>query len=368
VRDYGRLLSDALEAEGVGCSIHWLELREQGLRAQRSAVARFGDSLERELAGTRPDAVLVQYSVFPFSFRGVPLWVEPVFRALSRSGAPVLTVLHEFAYPWGYGGIRGAGWAITQRAALVEVVRSSASLIATTEDRVRWLRTRSWLPRRDTALAPVFSNLPAPALAPAGGADGQARDGSAGPAVLGLFGYSHQTAAVELTLAAIASLRARGQDVRLRLLGAPGRSSEGGEQWVAKARAFGLEDELLFSGRLPAQELSDEIAACEMLLFADTAGPSSRKTTLAASLASGRPVLAIDGPARWQRLIDARAARVVEPAAEALTDAVAELLGDRAAREALGARGREFYAREMDVGRTISTVKDLLGGMLTERD
>jgi len=67
-------------------------------------------------------------------------------------------------------------------------------------------------------------------------------------------------------------------------------------------------------------------------------------------------------------LLGARAARVVEPAAAAITDALAELLGDREAREALGARGREFYGREMDVERTISAVKDLLGGMLTVRD
>ncbi len=109
----------------------------------------------------------------------------------------------------------------------------------------------------------------------------------------------------------------------------------GGAGAWARARAE-------FSDTLPAQDLSDALAACDLLLFADTAGPSSRKGTLAASLASGRPVLAIDGPRRWLELVWAEAASVVEPTAPALADAMEELLGDRAAREALGARGRAF--------------------------
>ena len=144
--------------------------------------------------------------------------------------------------------------------------------------------------------APVYSNLPAPDPAASGRRDGR---------TVGLFGYSYQGAAVSLVLDAIAQLRAGGTDVRLRLLGAPGPDSAQGGRWRELARERGIEEALSFSGALPAQELSDELAACEVLLFADAAGPSSRKTTLAASVASGRPVRGArraDGLARPDRL------------------------------------------------------------------
>ena len=93
-----------------------------------------------------------------------------------------------------------------------------------------------------------------------------------------------------------------------------------------------------FSGLLAAQELSDALATCELLLFVDPLGPNSRKTTLAASLASGTPVLALDGQRRWGELADACAAELVPRSVDALADALGALLvddaGPRAARRA----------------------------------
>jgi glycosyltransferase involved in cell wall biosynthesis len=178
--------------------------------------------------------------------------------------------------------------------------------------------------------------------------------------VLGLFGYSYQGAAVTLVLDTLVLLAERGLPTRLALLGAPGRASPVARTWSEEARARGIEDALEFSDTLPAQALSDALAACDLLLFVDAAGPSSRKGTLAASLASGAPVLAIDGPRRWRELIDAEALAVVQPAAGALADGVHELLADDAARAALGARGRAFADQSMGVPRTAEAVLGLL--------
>ena len=68
-----------------------------------------------------------------------------------------------------------------------------------------------------------------------------------------------------------------GTGLQLRLLGAPGRSSPAGERWLAEADVRGLADALWFSGALPAQELSDALAACSVLICPDRSGPSSRK-------------------------------------------------------------------------------------------
>jgi glycosyltransferase involved in cell wall biosynthesis len=129
----------------------------------------------------------------------------------------------------------------------------------------------------------------------------------------------------------------------------------------------GLADALDFTGPLPAQALSDTLARCDVLLFADTVGPTGRKGTLAGELASGRPVVAIDGPLTWRALVEARAARVVAPEAAELAAALGELLGDREERERLGARGRSFYLREMALERTVTVTRELLAEALAGR-
>ncbi len=350
-RDHALLLAEGLACEDISCSLHWLDRRERSARGGRAEIRAWAQALSSELARERPDAILLHYSVFAFSHRGLPLFVAPTLAALRRSQIPVVTVLHEFVYPWRHGGLRGKVWALTQRALLIDVMRSSAAVLLTTDFRERWLESRPWLPRRPAAVAPVFSNLPPPA----GGLPAK----RARP-VLGLFGYSYQGAALSLVLDAIVLLAKRGVAPRLVLLGAPGRTSPVAGVWLREARARGIEQALEFSDALPAQDLSNALAACDLLLFADAAGPSSRKGTLAASLASGRPVLAIDGPRRWLELVWAEAASVVKPTAPALADAIQELLADDAAREVLGARGREFAEQRMGVARTVEAVQQLV--------
>lgn len=165
---------------------------------------------------------------------------------------------------------------------------------------------------------------------------------------------------MSVVLDALRRLEDQGTHVQLLLLGAPGRSSPGGQQWLQAAGSRGLAHVLSFSGMLPAQELSDALASCDVLLAIDPPGPTSRKTTLAASLASGRAVLALDGPHSWAELAQADAARVVAPTPEALAGALDVLLGDRLAREELGARGRAFAHRHMSVEHSAQLVAAIL--------
>jgi hypothetical protein len=242
---------------------------------------------------------------------------------------------------------------------LVEVMRSSAAALVTASSRAAWLSERRWLPKRAVAAAPVFSNLPpaAPGARPRWGAQPQ----------VGLFGYAYQGAARSLLLDALGELHRRGIAAELTLLGAPGQSSPAGEDWTAEARARGLQDALSFSGELPAQALADALSSCEVLLFGDTAGPSPRKGTLAGSLASGRPLVAIDGPYTWPELVEREAVRLSAPSPAAVADQIAALLGDRDAADALGARAREFYEREMAVPRTAQATLGLIEQVLSAR-
>lgn len=351
VRDYAQLLTHALARERVSCSMHWLYRAEHSLGAARSEVGTWARALANELERDAPDAVLWHYSVFAYSYRGLPLFVAPALSAL-RARTPLIAVLHELAYPWRRGGWRGGLWALTQRGALIGVMRDCSAVLLTADFRAEWLDSRRWLPRRPLAVAPVFSNLPSPSREARPADDRQA---------IGLFGYAYEGAAIDLVLDALSVLRNQGVNVRLRLLGAPGRESQAAERWLAGARARQVTSALAFSGRLGGQELSNALAGCDILLFADGAGPSSRKGTLAGSLASGRPVVAIDGPHRWSELIDAAGAIVVSPRVEELVGALGALLDDENMREALGARGRRFAAQHMSAGRTAKAITGLLG-------
>jgi len=355
VRDHGALLAGALAHEGCACSTHWLDRHGQTLAAARSEIGAWTRALPEQLIESRADVALLHYSVFAYSFRGLPLFVHPVLGAVRRSGLPLVTILHEFVYPWGRDGLRGTGWAVSQRALLIDVMRASDAVVTTTDFQAAWLPSRPWLPKRRAAVAPVFSNLPAPGVRSKPAPEAE-REG----ATIGLFGYGYGPASAALVAGALRRLQDGGVRARLKLLGAPGGDSPAGEAWRGAAREAALEQEPAFSGALAAQQLSDALAACDVLLFVDPIGPNSRKTTLAASLASGRPVLAVDGPRRFGELADAAAAEIVAPNPQALADALAELLADPGRGEQLAARGRAFAEQSMSATRAARTIAELL--------
>ncbi len=359
VRDHGALLATALEREGCPCSTHWLDRRDGALGSSRAQVRAWTQALPAELAGARAEAVLLHYSVFSYSYRGLPLFAHPVLAAVRRAGLPLVTLLHEFVYPWRRDGARGAAWALSQRALLIDVVRASDALVTTTAFQADWLASRRWLAKRPVAVAPVFSNLPPPSLSsPVSPPQPVPRERS--QASIGLFGFAYGRETIEIVIGALRALQDRGVDAQLQLLGAPGVESPAGEAWLAAARESGLTRAPSFSGLLAAQELSGALAACDLLLFVDPLGPNSRKTTLAASLASGAPVLALDGPRRWGELADARAAELVPRSPQALAGALGELLADAHARERLATRGRQFAEQRMSAPRAARTIAALL--------
>ncbi len=356
VRAHAGLLAEALEGEDVCCSLHWLNRSEASLGTARREVRAWTASLLDELRRERPDTVLLHYSIFAYSHRGIPIFVRPTLSALRRAGIPVVAFMHELAFPWRLRGWRGDVWALTHRALLIETMRCARGAIVTTEGRAEWLASRRWLPRRAVGLAPVFSNLPAPAAGARGRAGERPR--------VGLFGYSYDEERISLVLDAIGLVARGGADVELELLGAPGPNSELARTWLRLAAGREPALSLSFAGPLDAQALSDRLAACELLLFADRPGPSSRKGTLAGALASARPLIATDGPQSWRELAESDVALVVRADARALAAGIAELLADETERERLGARGGEFARERMGAARSAAVTADLLREVL----
>lgn len=356
VRDFAHRLSSRLEGRGWSVTSVWNN-RVPGLSLSESSsqLKDWTTKIRRTRDSLHPDATLVHYSVFAFSFRGVPLCAALGHWRRPTSKLPVVTFLHEYAYPWRRRGWRGATWAITQRLALWFVVARSSALLVTTTQRATWISSRRWLPRRPVDVSPVFSNLPSARAryspTPEGGR-------------VGVFGYGSEAVALHLLLDAFTALRVRAPRARLWLLGAPGPESPTGRRVLTLARERGLGEAVDFTGVLRAEELSDALVACDVLLFADDDGPSSRKTTLAASLASGRPVVAIDGPQTWGELIAHNAVAVVPRQPVVLAEAIERLLADRVAADALGARGRAFAEGHMSVDRAADVVLGVLSDVL----
>ncbi|MGH9169503.1 MAG: hypothetical protein ACRD0Z_01285 [Acidimicrobiales bacterium] len=338
-RDYATLLAGELSRLGHDIETQWLQ------RPLPPGSAR--NRLKVALAPAREgrfDAVLWHYSVFTYSHRGVPSMVWPYAMALRAIPVPVVTVLHELVYPWGHKGLTGTLWASSQRMALPAVVGVSAGLVVTVEERASWLQSRPYLPRRPVVTSPVFSNLPEVTVSRR--LNGDIR--------IGMFGYPGSSA--KLVAAALSRILGGGQPAELLLLGSPGPGSPAAAEWESAGACSGTTGALRFSGVLPPEQLASEMAGCDMLLFHDGDGPVSRKGTLAAALASGRPLVAVDGPHTWPALVAERAVRLVPPDAELLAAALIDLAGDARSREALGARGRSFYDRNQGIGVVASSI------------
>lgn len=337
VRDYGHVLADALSNLGVDVETQWLDTKPSwGPRTMRAETQRWLDRIEERVERARPDWILWHYSVFSCSYRGLPTLARLAATGLAATRVPIAGILHELAYPFGQSGLRGLVYAVTQRAALRPVYRRLAAAVVTTENRVEWLGRQRWLPHRSVVFLPVCANtvVPPPLATETGGEE----------SVVGIVGFSSEGCLVEPVVEAV-RLIGESVPVRLLLIGAPGAESAQGRRWREVAERARLDGRLAFTGVLERGAYAAAIASVDVVLFPDAGGPSSRKTTLAAALAAGRPVVAVDGPGRWDLLIEERSALLVPPEPRSIADAVVRLCEDPILRADQGHRAEAFYRR-----------------------
>lgn len=353
VRDYSRVVGNALQDAGMDVEVVWWE------RDPRWSVTRtlseqqaWLEQVEVRARSEQPDWIVWHYSVFAWAVAGVPLLAPGAARRLGRLGLPILLVAHELTFPFGRRGWKGLLWATTQRLALVWPLHASRFVVVTTEERRRWLESRRWLPSRPVRCLPVCSNLPAVAGPP-----------STGP-VAGVVGFGTEGALAGETMQALARLRADGIDVRALLVGAPGEVGTAPDRWRAAAREARMTDALEFTGVLPAPELAAALAGTEVVILPDPGGPSSRRGVVAAALALAKPTVAVDGPETWQALVESGALSLASPSAEGLAEVLTTLLRDDERRRAMGARAAEFYERRMAPRVLATALRTLLEGEL----
>jgi glycosyltransferase involved in cell wall biosynthesis len=325
IRDCAGVLEPALGALGVEVRTAWWERRREA-------------DPDRWLAAVQqaqPDAILWHYTPTAYGRRGLPTLAPRVVRQLAATGAPVFVLLHELAQDLRSRGWRGFVQGSVQRLLLARLLGGAAGAVVTTEERLRWLETRRWLPRRPLAFVGVPSNVPV--TNGAGAKNGALR--------IGVFGFHEWSGLrVEPVAAAVAAV----PRATLVLLGAPGPDSREADEWRRAAAQAGCPVE--FTGVLEAPELSCALAGLDLVVTADVAGPTPRKGTLAAALAHGLPVVALDGPLTWPAFAEAGAIAVA--AAPVLSTAVRTLSDSPAERTLLGERGRVFYEQRLSAAVT----------------
>jgi glycosyltransferase involved in cell wall biosynthesis len=344
VRDLGRALGSALVSSGTQVENLWWERDSNWTTLQtRRSAARFGARVEEALRRDEHAAVLWHYSVFEYGLRtawdlaGMPVHALPLARRLGQGRRPVVVWLHECAYAFTERGWERKALAAGQRLTLRAVVGAAAGAIVTSTARERWLRTRRWLPARPVARIPACATVsPRPGSSPASGSFR-----------LGVLGFGADDARADVVTGAVAALRRRGHDVQLELLGAPGPDGTRADRWRRAAHASGCDSAVSFSGVLPEADFAARLGAVDAMALPHAAGPVPGKTTLASALAFAMPVVALDGPERWDLLASERAVALAAPDPAGLAAELETLLIDPTQRAHLAETGHAFFTREL---------------------
>jgi PEP-CTERM/exosortase A-associated glycosyltransferase len=200
---------------------------------------------------------------------------------------------------------------------------------------------------------------------------GRARDealaerlGLDGRTVLGFIGSFYAYEGLALLLEALPAIRAAHPDAMALLVG--GGPQEGNLQ--ARARALGIEDQVLFTGRVPHDEVGRYYDLVDAFVYPRLA---MRLTNLVTPLkpleamAQGRLVVASDVGGHRELIRDGETGVLFAAGqAPALAEAVNKLLAERPAWPAFQAAGRAFVERERTWPRSVVRYRQVYARLL----
>jgi glycosyltransferase involved in cell wall biosynthesis len=306
------------------------------------------DGLAPAVTATETPAwVLLQYNPFSYGRWGfAPGLLRDVLALRRRAGVPIAIMVHEAWVPmtdW-----RTAAMGLWQRAQLRALLRLVDRVMTSTEVLARELG-------EGAVHVPIATNITPVAISP----DlARARLGLDGRLVVTLFGRCHPSRALDHAEAAIAALSEVHGPERMMVL-----------NLGAGAPALRLAPEVTVRrpGPLAPDELSLHLAASDIVMLPFTDGVSTRRSTLMAALAHGRPVLGLSGENTDAVLAAATDALALTPAGDipAFARAAVELTSDQGRLRAIGAAGLRLYetcfAWPVAAGR-IATVFESISG------
>jgi glycosyltransferase involved in cell wall biosynthesis len=292
--------------------------------------------LRRDCAAWPRSWVLLQYTALGWSRRGFPFGALIALAILRRSHARAVVVFHE---PFHQGA--GTRWIDRIRFAFQDWViqklyRMSAKSIFTIP-----LETVAWLPKGETkaAFIPIGANIPERLSRTQ-----PARDRNGAVKTVAVFclspGPNRSLEVADLSCAALNAQR-EGIPTRLVILG---RGTLDLESEITEAMA-GSEIGVAILGRLPAEEVSEELSKASALLFV-CGLVSQRRGSALAGLACGLPIVGYAGAVAGTPMEEAGLELAPYRNREALAVCLARVLKDEALQTQLrdkSCRAQEKY-------------------------
>ena len=157
--------------------------------------------------------------------------------------------------------------------------------------------------------------------------------------VVGYLGLLTDYQGIPHLIEAAARLKEQGQSIHFLIMGYPNV-----ESYQMAAHAWGVDDCVTFTGRVPFADAPTYLAACDIAV-APKMSSSEGSGKLLNYMAMAQPIVAYDTPVNREYLDDLG---VYAPPGDvaAFTAAIAELAGDAARRRALGAALRRRAQEE----------------------
>jgi glycosyltransferase involved in cell wall biosynthesis len=313
--------------------------------------------LRRELRALPADTrVVVQWVPTAFGWRMMNL--RFALMLLRLPGRRLDLVVHEVGWDVGRETARRALAGIVHRVMTWCAARSARRVYVTIpawQNRLTLFGARALPPDEEATWVPVSSNVP-------DHADGQrvaelrrsllARTHQQRVLVghFGTFGRFHMA----LMPHVVARILDEAQDRTFVLVG---RGGEALRDYVAKERPE-LAARIVATGGLAAEEVSTYLAACDVLVQPYEDGASTRRGSLMAGVALGRPTIANRGRSTEELWTAERAIQLTDShAPHAFAGAVTKLLADAALRERLSENARRAYAERFAMAHTVAALR-----------
>jgi len=311
---------------------------------------RFGHESEAVLNSAirqQPGIILLQYVPNALGIRGMNLRFCYWLRDRAREGVDVRVMFHE---PYFYFTV-AKPW----RNVLAAVQRVMASVLLDAS-KTTYISTETWrrylTPRRGTILEvlPIPSNVPPAASAVEGL---RSRIAPSAAAIVGHFGTYGEHVEREL-LRVLPLISDRTPDVRFAFIG------RGSVEFVSRLHRTdpGVAARSWASGVIDACAVSAALRACDVLVQPYPDGITTRRTSAMAGLQHGIPTVTTTGELTEPIWAESEAVALIPvDDAAAFADAVARLVGDKAAALALGRRGADTYERNFSLERTLAVLR-----------
>lgn len=276
--------------------------------------------------------VLLQYSPPAFVRPGLPRLLRQLSRLRAR-GVPVVTTVHEY-WPPAARSVKRAVWRWLCRRSLAAVAARSSRVVATTPYAAKYMSEAGIARGREIAVVPVPSNIAPSASAPTTSPVGAAP-------VIAMFGqpYVFDRAVVAGLATWIAARSPRPRWIWIA------RSNAEMTRWW---REIGAPEVVEFHGELPAADVSALIAQATIGVALYDDGASTRRSSLAALLAHGLPVVGLDGRFTDDRLRQS-GALLLSPLGDpqAVIANLQRVMDDDALRLAMSAAATRLYERDL---------------------